>query len=451
MHRFVIAACAAVVFFPVATNVVRADMSERVFRDALTYTVQLRAALPLPFEPDVKGTQRGAGFVIDSARGWIMTNAHVVGRSPSRIEAATHGSGYGEVRKLYVDPHLDIAILEVPEERRAGLNQASLDCGASPGVGHAVGAFGHPWNIRYTGTKGIVSGTTVRRYVELLQTDAPINSGNSGGPLISLDTGKVIGINTAHIRGSQNTNFAVAMRYACRVIELLQADRDPSPPDLQVVYYWESDGDDALKVARNYGDSQVLDLRTGDVIRGVVGGQGNIRNQTQLFHALRGRLDGFELRVQRDGREITVQGRAPAEPSVIASRGLVSAGILFGLTPMRDAAEIRVGSLMVHHVEQGSEGNAKELARGDFLELVNGSPVATLEELQHRLEASTGEVTLTLKRYAGSDRVFTYLERRIRVERPLWVAEGMYPAGTAASSEPTKPNVGQSKTESEGA
>lgn len=423
MRRFASAVGAAAALFVVASAPTWADMGERVFRDALTYTVQVRAALPFPFEPDIKGTQRGAGFVVDAARGWVMTNAHVVGRSPARIEVAAHGQAYVDARKLYVDPHLDLALVELPEGQRAGLGQAALDCGDSPGVGHPVGAFGHPWNIRFTGTKGIVSGSTVRRYAELLQTDAPINSGNSGGPLISLETGRVIGINTAQIRGSQNTNFAVAMRYACRVLELMQAGADPSPPDLQVVYYWDADGDGALKVARNYGDPARLDLRTGDIIRGVVGVDQIVRSQTQLFHALRGQLDDFALRVMRDGEEVIVLGRTRPEPAALELRGLLSAGILFGHTPLRDAAEIRVGPLMVHHVEQGSEGHAKELVRGDFVELVDGLPVESLEALRARLHAADGHVTLTLKRYAGSDRVFTYLERRIRVDRTTWVSE----------------------------
>lgn len=421
-----------------------AERSEQVFRQAIDYTVQIRTAVPAPFEPDVKGTVRGAGFVVDAARGWVLTNAHVVARSPSRVEVARHGRDFHEARKLYVDPHLDVAIVELPAAARDALKAAPMHCGPSPSVGHPVGAFGHPWNLKFTGTRGIISGSTARAAGEALQTDAPINGGNSGGPLISLETGRVVGINTAQIRGSQNTNFAVAMHYACRIVELLQAGADASPPDLGVVFFREMENERVLKVARNYAPAR-SDLRPGDVIRGVEGVPGEIGTETQLQHALRGRLDGFALRIEREGTGAVVHGRAPAMPRVAASRGLLAGGVLFGRHPLVDAAELRIAGLMVHHVERGSDGEAKELARGDFLETADGQPVATLEALATVLEgaaaAGTG-VALTLKRYGGSDRAFVYLERRLIAERIEWVGSDLpgrlAAAGRAAGARPDR-------------
>ena len=66
----------------------------------------------------------------------------------------------------------------------------------------------------------------------MLQTDAPINEGNSGGPLISLETGQVVGINAAKIKQEavEGLSFAVPMPYACTIIDLMQRGEDPSPP-----------------------------------------------------------------------------------------------------------------------------------------------------------------------------------------------------------------------------
>src|SRR2546428_683148 len=322
-------ALAVVVLSALPAVVALADGSEAIFQSALGYTVQVRTAVAAPFEPDLKGTVRGAGFVVDAERGWVMTNAHVVARSPSRVEVARYGQPFHEARKVYVDPHLDVAIVELAPQARSGLVAASLECGASPGVGHAVGAFGHPWNLRFTGTRGIVSGVALRATGELLQTDAPINAGNSGGPLISLQSGSIIGINSAQIRGSQNTNFALAMCYACPVLRLLQAGVDPSPPDLGLVYFGDPEDQRTLKVARNYAPER-LALEPGDVIREVVGVAARIENETQLFHALRGRLGGFALRVERRGGLIEVAGYAAAKQPVAALRGLVAGGVLFG-------------------------------------------------------------------------------------------------------------------------
>jgi len=404
-----------------ACGTVAADNGEAIFSQALHYTVQVRTAVATPLEGDLKGTQRGAGFVVDAGRGWILTNAHVISRSPSRVEVAFQDQSYLEATKVYVDPHLDLALVRVAAPSGQRLQAAPLDCGELPRVGHPVGAFGHPWNMRYTGTRGIISGVTSRMSTELLQTDAPINQGNSGGPLISLDSGRVVGINTAQLRGSQNSNFAVAMKYACRVIELLRAGQDPSPPALPVVYFNDHDDERILKVARNYGGSEAIGLRPGDVVRGVAGVATPVQNETQLYHALRGRLGSFALRVERAGQEIAVAGSAQPQASALDVQGVMAGGVFFAPTPLRDAAEVRVGAVMIHHVERGSDGDAKELRRGDFLEAVNGEAVSGLEDLRERLGAAGGAVTLTLKRYSGGDRVFVYLERSLRIEGVAWI------------------------------
>ena len=190
-----------------------------MFRGAVAYTVKVRARITNDFIGDQKGSVEGAGFVVDAERGWIMTNAHVVGRSPSVVSIAFKGTPYEAVRKVYVDPYLDIAVLEIEKPKtNKTLVAAPLECDEMPSVGHPVGAFGHPYDLDFTGTRGIISGVTVN--TSEIQTDAAINPGNSGGPLISLKTGRVVGINTASLENDfrntdsaqpQNTNFIYFM------------------------------------------------------------------------------------------------------------------------------------------------------------------------------------------------------------------------------------------------
>src|SRR5688572_16550147 len=307
-----------------------ADLSEDIFKSALRYTVQVKTTLPVPFDGDRKGSTLGAGFVVDAERGWIMTNAHVVGRSPSRVEIALHGEDYAEGAKVYVDPFLDLAIVRTGERvDTRGIAEPRLECEGVPPVGHPVGAFGHPRRLPFTGTRGIISGVTARYKTELLQTDAPINQGNSGGPLISLETGRIVGINTAGIRGAQNTNFAVAIKYACRVLQLLRNGADPSPPDLKLVYFRDIDNRKELKVARSYAGEGALKLLPDDVIRQVVGDGGVIENETQLLHALRGRLANSSLKVVRAGKETVVSGMKAPMRRVLEKRGVYASGVLF--------------------------------------------------------------------------------------------------------------------------
>jgi len=396
-----------------------ADLSEDIFKGALRYTVQIRTTLPVPFDGDRKGSGLGAGFLVDAQRGWIMTNAHVVGRSPSRVEVALHGQEFSETSKVYVDPFLDLAIIRAPERvETKGIAEPRLECEGVPPVGHPVGAFGHPWRLPFTGTRGIISGVTARYRTELLQTDAPINQGNSGGPLISLESGRIVGINTAGIRGAQNTNFAVAIKYACRVLRLLQEEKDPSPPDLKLVYFRDIDNRKELRVARSYAGDGMLKLLPGDLIRQVVGEAGTIENETQLLHALRGRLADSSLKVLREGQETLIDGAKLPMRRVLETRGVYASGVLFGPVTIRDALEIGAGGLMVHHVEPGSIGEAQEIEKADLLESADGAPVTDVDDLHARLEEARGKrrrVTLTFKKLAGGDALFSYTQRNLLV------------------------------------
>ena len=395
-----------------------ADIGEEVFKGALRYTVQVRSTLPLPFDGDRKGSGLGAGFVVDAERGWIMTNAHVVGRSPSRVEVALFGQDFSEATKVYVDPFLDLAIIRVPDgvDTRS-IVEPRLECDRIPSVGHPVGAFGHPWRLQFTGTRGIISGVTARYRTELLQTDAPINQGNSGGPLISLESGAIVGINTAGIRGAQNTNFALSIKYACRILTLLKKGADPSPPDLDLVYFRDIDNHKQLKVARSYaGDG--LKLLPGDVIRQVTGEDGIIENETQLLNGLRGKLGAFSLKVSRSGQETIVSGSRPAMRHVLEMRGVHASGVLFGPITIRDATEIRARGLMVHYVESGSVGESQDIEKSDLLETVDGTAVRDIDDLYARLDQarkSGRRVTMTFKKLAGGESMFAYTQRNLPI------------------------------------
>jgi S1-C subfamily serine protease len=402
---------------------VSADNGEDFFKQAPGYTVQIRTAVDMPFSQDKRSSFIGAGFVVDSERGWIMTNAHVAARSPSQNWIKFRHGEYREATKLYVDPYLDLAFFELDVTQREGLQAAHLECGDLPPVGHAVGAFGHPWGLSYTGTRGIISGVTSRMDTEMLQTDAPINGGNSGGPLISLKTGHIVGISTSSMNqdDDQNTNFAVPMKYACRVLELLQAGRDPSPPKLSTMFFKDLDDEGKLTVAQTDLDAAQLDWRVGDTIVSVAGTPDEIRNEAQLVHALRGRLDNVELGVLRGGKRVKVAGRLQGAVRVTERQGVYASGILIAPAGFRDGRELNIAQpLMVHSVERGTLGESLEIEKWDLLVSVDGESVTGLEELFSRFDAArTREqsVVLAFKRWSnGSDRVYDHVERTILVD-----------------------------------
>jgi serine protease Do len=400
-----------------------AENGEDIFKRAPLYTVQIRTTIDMPFSGDYRSSSMGAGFVVDAERGWVMTNAHVAAHSPSQIRVRFQGGDYAGATKVYVDPYLDLAILELDESQRKDLEVATLDCENFPSIGHPVGAFGHPWNLVYTGTRGIISGVTSRMGTELLQTDAPINGGNSGGPLISLESGKIVGLSTSSINSDedQNTNFAVPMKYACRVLHLLQQDKDPSPPQMLAMFYEDMDDEGKLTVAQTYLADDTLALKIGDNITGVVDVTSEIRNEGQLTNALRGRLENVKLEIMRSGSPIIVEGRLDPVPRILKRNGVFAAGLLFGRMGLRDASELNLTlPIMVHSVEFGTLGESLEIETWDMLVSVDGQQVEDLSNLYARLEAAEKdgkEVHLVFKRWSSErDRVYDYLERSMAIE-----------------------------------
>jgi S1-C subfamily serine protease len=158
----------------------------------------------------------GSGIVI-SPDGLVLTNSHVVGSS-KEIRLRDVEGNFGDARVLGVDPDTDLALLRANGVR--DLPYAALGNSKSLRRGQLVIAIGNPLGFESTVTAGVVSalGRSIRsvsgRTIEdVIQTDAALNPGNSGGPLVSSNA-EVIGINTAIINGAQGICFAVASNTA---------------------------------------------------------------------------------------------------------------------------------------------------------------------------------------------------------------------------------------------
>ncbi len=388
---------------------------EDIFKQALAYTVKIKTRIDKPFLGDEKGAFTAAGFLVDVKQRLVMTNAHVVARSPSHISVAFYNGHYYKARKLYVDPFLDLALLELPENSiPKGIKEAELECNNIPAVGHPVGALGHPWGIFFTGTRGVISGLTDKFGGEFLQTDAPINSGNSGGPLISMKTAKVVGINTSSLNKNQdqNTNFATPMKYACKVLQLLQIGKNPSPPELPILFQLDIDDNNKLIVASTHLASDLIALENGDIIDG-------FKNETQFIHALRGKLDHFSLTITRQNKKMILSGKFNVMQLVTERQGVFVSGIVIAPWWIRDWQEVNLPPLVVNNVEAGSIGDDQKIQNWDNLVAIDRKPMKNLKELFTYLkeaELQKKKVHITLKRFSDlDDRLYDYLERPLKV------------------------------------
>ena len=169
--------------------------------------------------PAEKRAGLGSGVVI-SSDGLVVTNSHVVGQA-NTVRVIVPDGSTADARVLGRDPDTDIALL------RANSNFAAVaELGDSKSLrrGQIAIAIGNPLGFDWTVTTGVVSAlgrsmraSTGRLIDDVIQTDAALNPGNSGGPLVATN-GKVIGINTAVIQGAQGIAFAVAANTARFVV-----------------------------------------------------------------------------------------------------------------------------------------------------------------------------------------------------------------------------------------
>jgi len=338
---------------------------------------------------------------------------------------ALNGEEY-KAKVIGTDPRTDVALLKVEAK---GLPFAVLGDSGQLKVGEWVLAIGNPYGLEHTVTSGIVSakgrqlglGGNVPEYQDFIQTDAAINRGNSGGPLVNMK-GEVVGI-TSNIfspsGGSIGLGFAIPSSLAKKVVTQLKekgrVTRGRIGVSIKPTPLTEEDKD-AFKLKDKNGaliigvekgsPAEKAGLQQYDVVVEVNGERVKDSNDLKLKIANIEPGKKVDIKVVRDGKEqmftVTVEELDPAETKVETKSSDKDLGFTVReLTPTlarRYGLETQEG-LIITQVKRYSEADRKGLAEGDIILEVNRKKVATVDELERMMaKFESGQAIILLVR-----------------------------------------------------
>jgi putative serine protease PepD len=298
-----------------------ADVYRRSADSVVEITVSSTAAQS-PFGGGGTQQAQGSGFVYDD-EGHVITNQHVVDGAESARVTFSNGKTY-DATVVGSDPSTDLAVLKV-DAPASVLDPLELADSSALEVGDGVVAIGSPFGLEQTVTSGIVSAlhrqiTAPNDYAidDAIQTDAAINHGNSGGPLLDL-SGRVIGVN-AQIESESGGNDGVGFAIPSNTVEKI-ADQLISGGSVQHAYLGvateDTEGSTGARIAEVRPGTPAAEagLKSGDVVTELDGK--SVDSADELRTLIDAKRPGakVELTVQRDGETLTLDVTLGTRPS----------------------------------------------------------------------------------------------------------------------------------------
>ena len=393
-------------------------------RGVFTFATGLEQALPAVVQVTTLGQSEGpssvgseprpissgSGAIIDAREGIVVTNNHVVEGGRKFTVDLTDGRIFDAVL-IGTDKATDLAVLRIEAPSVPGLRLSQIEVVNSDSLrtGDLAFAVGYPLGLDQTLTMGVISGLGRSgmgdRIEDYIQTDAAVNSGNSGGPLLD-SRGRLIGINTSILSGGGGGNDGIAFAVPSRILMYVAAQlrengevRRGSTGAIFGSLNAERSRDFGLGIVRGAviedvapgSSAEAAGLRRGDVVTRIqnrtVSNAGTVAATVGIAEP-GARLEVVYLREGREGRT-TVAVEPAAERLVISGADAVMA---------RGAAVRAVSDgLQVFAVEGGSPAAAAGLQAGDLIRRVDDSAVPALEALAVALDGA-GQRTLSVTR-----------------------------------------------------
>ncbi|HKY29720.1 MAG TPA: DegQ family serine endoprotease [Pyrinomonadaceae bacterium] len=388
-----------------------------------------------PITPVPERLVRGLGSgVVVTNDGYILTNHHVIDGA-QQIDVELQGTRTATAKLVGSDPPSDLAVLKIDE---GGLSALALADSDKVQVGDIVLAIGNPLGIGQTVTLGIISakgrhtGLSNGSFEDFLQTDAPINRGNSGGALVD-GSGDLVGINSQILSpsgGSIGIGFAIPSNMARNVLDQIIKQGKVTRGHLGVVVQPVTQ-DIAASLRLNTANGVIVSqvqpgsaaeragLRRGDVIRAlngnVVSDPNSFRNEIAATPpgrtvALRIWREGSEQELRPTLTEFTPEERAarPTEETSPQPAGSDDAKLGIAVQPLTppQAQELGIGAdtqgLVVMEVDPSGPAADAGIQRGDVIEQVNQQPVRSVADLRSAIERSGKNPLLLLVNHRGA-------------------------------------------------
>ncbi len=382
---------------------------ERALPAVVQVTTLGQSEGPSSGDNEPKPVSSGSGAIIDAREGIVVTNNHVVEGGQKYTVDLTDGRIFDAVL-VGTDKATDLAVLRIVA---TGLSQIEVVNSDSLRTGDLAFAVGYPLGLDQTLTMGVISGLGRSgmgdRIEDYIQTDAAVNSGNSGGPLLD-SRGRLIGINTSILSGGGGGNdgiaFAVPSRILMYVVAQLRATGEVKRGSTGAILgslNAERSRDLGLGIVRGAviedvapgSSAELAGLMRGDVITRIqnrpVSNAGTVAATIGIADPGT-RVDVVYLRDGREGRtSMTVD--APGDRLiVVGAEAVIARGA--GIRTVADG-------LQVYSVEGGSPAAAAGLLAGDAVRAVDGVPVLDLSGLAMTLDGE-GPRTLTVERGVGT-------------------------------------------------
>ena len=328
----------------------------------------------------------GSGVIVDAARGYVLTNHHVV-ENADGVSVTLSDGRQVEAEFIGSDPDTDVALIRIPSQNLTAVPMANSD---QLQVGDFVVAMGNPYGLGQTVTSGIVSavgrsGIPVAGYQNFIQTDASINPGNSGGALVDLQ-GRLVGINTASFnpRGSMAGNIglglAIPSNLARDVVHQLATvgevrrgtlgiDSQPLNPRLLRSLGLAENQHGALVTRVDEGSgAAAAGIRPGDV---VVEADGQRIADPQALHNLEGLQPvgtPVTLALLRDGKRVTAKATLREQPRNADGGALDPRLAGARVAELPEAQRQAFGrGVLVEQVQQDSRAWQSGLRKGDVI------------------------------------------------------------------------------------